>query len=257
MSVCGLERNGCNFGSFLLKKGKILSLVLLVLFCAGEYSAFAGIPQDRQRIEFTQWYTDWGERDAFEIIQYNAEGLRTSHVVLLNDRVIDSSFILYDEGKIITYDLEGQVRSITETVGNKETHYYYFNGEPRWKTECILHKDKRRYIYYHPDDVIDEMYDEIVLDNNCKLLKWLDSEDEKVVREEVIIEEYDYNGLLVYRESREYKANGVTTIIREYSYDVIYDEKERPVLINRFALDNNGKQLIYSRRIEYADKKLE
>src|SRR5690554_8205633 len=33
--------------------------------------------------------------------------------------------------------------------------------------------------------------------------------------------------------------------IEEYSYDVIYDKKDRPLLINRFALDNNGKRLIY------------
>jgi len=63
--------------------------------------------------------------------------------------------------------------------------------------------------------------------------------------------------LLVYRESTEYSVNGVTVNKEEYSYDVIYDEKERPILINRFAVDNNGKQLVYSRRIEYADKKFE
>lgn len=67
---------------------------------------------------------------------------------------------------------------------------YYFNGEPSWKTECILHKDKKRYIHYRPDAVID-------------------------------------------------------------------DERGRPVLINQFALNNNGRQLVYSRKIEYADKELE
>ncbi|HBR28793.1 MAG TPA: hypothetical protein DD789_05040 [Firmicutes bacterium] len=75
-------------------------------------------------------------------MQYNEEGLCTSQVALLNNSVIESSFMLYDGDKIINYDIEGKVRAITETVGNKETHYYYFNGSPSSKTECISKKDK-------------------------------------------------------------------------------------------------------------------
>lgn len=95
------------------------------------------------------------------------------------------------------------------------------------------------------------MYDEIIFAPNCKLIRWFDPEQEAVVREEVVIEKYDQNGLLVYQERA---VNGVTVGQEEYSYDVVYDDKERPVLINGYAVDDNGKRLIYSRRIEYADQ---
>lgn len=236
---------------------KILNIVLIVLFCMCESIAFAEIQKEQQRIECTQWYTNWGDMDVYEIMRYNEKGLRTSHVALLNNRVIESSYMLYYGDKIVTYDIEGKLSSIIETAGNKETRYYYFNGSPSSKTECILQKDKTRYIHYRSDNVIDEMYDEIILENNRKLIRWFDPENEEVVREEMIIEKYDKNGLLVYRESTEFSVNGVTANIKEYSYDVVYDEKERPVLIKRFALDNGEKKLIYSRRIEYADKEFE
>ena len=49
-------------------------------------------------------------------MQYNEEGLCASQVALLNNSVIESSFMLYDGDKIITYDIEGKLRAITETV---------------------------------------------------------------------------------------------------------------------------------------------
>lgn len=231
--------------------------MLIVLFCMGGRIALAAGQKGQQRIECTQWYTSWGEQDVFEIMQYNEKGLCTSHLALLNNTVIESSFMLYDGDKIITYDIEGKLRAITETAGNKETHYYYFNGSPGWKTECIMQKDKTRYIHYRSDNAIDEMYEEMILEDNRKLIRWFDPENEEVVREETIIEKYDKNGLLVYRESMEYTGSDFATIIIEYSYELIYDEKERPISIKGFVLDNNEKQLIYSRRIEYADKKFE
>ena len=240
----------------MLRRREVLNILIILLFCIGDCIAFAGVQKGQQRIEFTQWYTDWGDKDVFEIIHYNDEGLRISQVALLENRVIDSSLILYDENRIITYDIEGELRSITETVGNKETHYYYFSGNSSLKTECLLEKDRTRYIHYLSGNVIDAMYDEIIVDNNYKLIRWLNPENEEVVREEMIIEKYDKNGLLIYRESTEFTEKGVTVSKKEYSYDVIYDEKERPVLVKRFALNNNGKQLIYIRRIEYADKNL-
>lgn len=233
------------------KKSRILWVVLLVLCWLGAGPVWGEVRKGQQRIEFTQWYTSWGERDVFEIMQYNADGFCTSQVVLLNDMVVESSFTLYDGDKIVAYDLEGKLRSVTETAGNKTTHYYYFSGSPGGRTESIRQEDKTRYISYRTDNVIDEMYDEIIFAPNCKLIRWFDPEQEAVVREEVVIEKYDQNGLLVYQERA---VNGVTVGQEEYSYDVVYDDKERPVLINGYAVDDNGKRLIYSRRIEYADQ---
>jgi len=72
-------------------------------------------------------------------MQYNEEGLCTSQVALLNNSVIESSFMLYDGDKIISYD-------------------------------SILQKDKTRYIHYLSDNAIDEMYEEIIFENNRKLM---------------------------------------------------------------------------------------
>ena len=84
-------------------------------------------------------------------------GFCTSQVVLLNDMVVESSFTLYDGDKIVAYDLEGKLRSVTETAGNKTTHYYYFSGSPGGRTESIRQEDKTRYISYRTDNVIDEI----------------------------------------------------------------------------------------------------
>ena len=56
------------------KKSRILWVVLLVLCWLGAGPVWGEVRKGQQRIEFTQWYTSWGERDVFEIMQYNADG---------------------------------------------------------------------------------------------------------------------------------------------------------------------------------------
>lgn len=232
-----------------MKKKTIFCVFLLFLLCISNCTA----KEDQQRIEYIQWYTDWGQMDVYEIKHYDEKGLLTGHLAILNDEIVESSFFLYSGDKVISYDIEGKINSITETAGNKKTHYYYFNGNPVWRTECIYTNNKTRYIHYHSGNMIDTMYDEIVVEENKRLTRWLNPENEEVIREEMTIERYDENDLLVYEENLKYESDGMVSIIKEYSYDISFDERGRPVVINRFILENDRKRLVYILNIKYPE----
>lgn len=206
-----------------------------------------------QRVESIQWYSDSGEEDAYELKLFNDKDAIISSITKLNNNIIDSSFMIYSKNKVCTYDISGELVSIEERNKHRRIITYFSNHSPSFQTIFVfLSKYHIQYTTYRlPEDVIDEMYEEIIAKDNSRIRNWLDPATQTTVKSEKIIEKYDNNGLLIYQEKRDANSGQFLSKVRSYRYNVKRDEQNRIISVEAFSAVDNREVMIYRKEIKY------